>query len=83
MRGFVRFAWVLIFFASAGLVGWYAVNHVEGVREAWAEIRGERPPTWGDVGAKIQEFMDQQPIIMPERAPPEPVPAPPPLTPAP
>lgn len=73
-RGFVRTGWALIFLATAAVVGWFALNNIEAVRSTWADLRGERAPTWGDVGAKIQEFMDQQPIIMPttEPAPPAP-----------
>lgn len=80
MRGFVRAGWALIFLATAGAIGWFAVHNVEAVRSAWADLRGQKAPTWGDVGAKIQEFMDQQPLIVPDPEPPLPAP---PLSPTP
>lgn len=80
MRSFVRTGWAFIFLATAAAVAWFAVNNVEAVRSAWADLRGEKAPTWGDVGAKIQEFMDQQPIVLPRT---EPTPPPPVMTPAP
>jgi hypothetical protein len=83
MKGLVRTGWALVFLATVATVAWFAVSNVEAVRAAWADLRGERPPTWGDVGAKIQEFMDQQPIVMPEAEPVPPAPPPPALTPTP
>ena len=82
-RGFVRTGWAFLFLATAGVIGWFAVNNIDAVRARWAELRGERPPTWGDVGNKIQEFMDQPPIVMPRTEPAPPAPPPPAMTPTP
>jgi hypothetical protein len=78
-----RLGWALLLLLTAGAIGWYAVNNVEPLKSAWADFRGEKPPTWADVGNKIQEFMDQQPIVMPRTEPAPPAPPPPAMTPTP
>jgi len=83
-RGLVRTGWAFLFLATAGAIGWFAVNNIDAVKSRWAELRGGREPTWADVGNKIQEFMDQQPIVMPRNEPEPPPPPPPPaMTPTP
>jgi hypothetical protein len=71
VRALLRTAWFLLAALTLVFAAGLVLRDTDAVRSIMAEVTREPTRTWADVGAKLREFSEQQPLDFPgqEEAP--------------